>query len=77
MTFTIEEPTYVVDGVLHYVVDHTPALFHKTFTYNNSEVIWKYINELQTGHYDEVLGDSLIIDQGRIVDQEITEFQHR
>lgn len=74
---TIEEPTYVVDGVLHYVVDHTPALFHKTFTYNNSEVIWKYIDELQTGHYDEVLRNSLIIDQGRIIDQEITEYQHR
>ena len=74
---TIEEPTYMVDGVLHYVVDHTPALFHKTFTWNNSEVIWKYINELQKGIYDEVLQDALIIEDGRIVDNEINKYQRR
>ena len=74
---TIENPTYVVDGVMHYVVDHTPALFHKTFTWNNSEVIWKYINELQSENYDEVLSDALIIKDGEIVDDEIRKFQGR
>lgn len=74
---TIEDPTYVVDGVLHYVVDHTPALFHKTFTWNNSEVIWRYINELQSENYGKVLSDALIIKDGEIVDQEIIEFQNR
>lgn len=74
---TIENPTYIVDGVLHYVVDHTPALFHKTFTWNNSEVIWKYINELQGGSYSEVLNDALIIKDGLIVDNEINKFQGR
>ena len=74
---TIEEPTYMVDGILHYVVDHTPALFHKTFTWNNSEVIWKYINELQSENYDEVLSDALIIKDGEIVDDEIRKFQGR
>ena len=74
---TIAEPTYMVDGILHYVVDHTPALFHKTFTWNNSEVIWKYINELQSENYDEVLSDALIIKDGEIVDDEIRKFQGR
>lgn len=74
---TIEAPTYMVDGVLHYVVDHTPALFHKTFTWNNSEVIWKYINELQSENYDEVLHNALIIKDGQIVDDEIIKFQGR
>lgn len=74
---TIENPTYVLDGVMHYVVDHTPALFHKTFTWNNSEVIWKYINELQSENYDEVLSDALIIKDGEIVDDEIRKFQGR
>lgn len=74
---TIEKPTYMVDGVLHYVVDHTPALFHKTFTWNNSEVIWKYINELQNENYDEVLHDALIIKDGKIVDNEINKYQGR
>lgn len=74
---TIEKPTYMVDGVLHYVVDHTPALFHKTFTWNNSEVIWKYINELQSENYDEVLYDALIIKNGKIIDKEINKYQGR
>lgn len=74
---TIENPTYMVDGVLHYVVDHTPALFHKTFTWNNSEVIWTYINELQSDKYGEVLSDALIIKDGEIVDNEIKKFQGR
>ncbi len=74
---TIEKPTYMIDGVLHYVVDHTPALFYKTFTWNNSEVIWKYINELNNGIYGEVLKDALIIEDGRIVDSEINKYQGR
>ena len=74
---TIENPTYMVDGVMHYVVDHTPALFHKTFTWNNSEVIWKYINELQSENYGKVLSDALIIKDGEIVDDEIRKFQGR
>lgn len=74
---TIEEPTYIVDGVLHYVVDHTPALFHKTFTWNNSEVIWKYIAELQKEIYGKVLNDALIIQDGRIIDNEINRYQGR
>lgn len=74
---TIKKPTYTVDGILHYVVDHTPALFHKTFTWNNSEVIWKYINELQKDDCSGVLEESLIIKNGMIVDTEISRFQGR
>lgn len=74
---TIEKPTYLVEGILHYSVDHTPTIFHKTFTKNNSEVIWPYINELQSGNFDEVLSDALIIENGVIVDQEIIRYQER
>ena len=74
---TITEPTYFVDGVLHYAVDHTPALFHKTFTWNNSEVIWQYIDELQRDCCGQVLNDAMIIRNGIIVDEEISSFQGR
>lgn len=74
---TIEEPTYIVDGVLHYVVDHTPALFYKTFTYNNSEIIYTYIEQLMNGEVDAVLSDALIIQEGRILDEEIIRYQGR
>ena len=74
---TIEEPTYEMEGVLHYVVDHTPSLFYKTFTWDNSQVIYPYINQLVAEDIGTVLKDSLIIDNGRIVDKEIIEFQKR
>ena len=74
---TIEEPTYVVDGVLHYAVDHTPALYYKTFTRDNSRIMRRYLGEFLSGDYSEALLGSLIIDEGRIVDAEISSFQNR
>ena len=74
---TIEEPTYIVDGILHYVVDHTPALFFKTFTWNNSEIMWPYLDQLISDKPEKVLRDSLIISCGVIIDQEINSFQNR
>lgn len=74
---TIEQPTYEAEGILHYVVDHTPSLFHKTFTVNNSKVICPFLNELMTGECGTVLNDCLIMRDGVIVDQEISKFQNR
>lgn len=74
---TIEHPTYEAEGVLHYVVDHTPSLFHKTFTVNNSKVICPFLNELMTGECGTVLNDCLIMRDGVIVDPEISKFQNR
>lgn len=74
---TIENPTYTVDNVLHYVVDHTPALFYKTFTRNNSEIIVPYIEELVCGNIGTVLNNALIIKKGEIVDERISAFQNR
>lgn len=74
---SIERPTYIVDGILHYAVDHTPSFFYKTFSYNNSKVIFPYIAQLMSGEIGKVLSDALIIDNGKIVDKEIIEFQGR
>jgi len=74
---TIDNPTYRVDGIMHYVVDHTPALFHQTFTWNNSAILWTYLDKLIHGDIDAVLADSLIIQDGRIVDDEINKYQNR
>ena len=41
---TIEEPTYLVDGIMNYVVDHKPSLFYKTATVVISEDVSKYID---------------------------------
>ena len=74
---TIEHPTYKVEGILHYAVDHTPSLFYKTFSWDNSETIYKYIDMLISGECDQVLSDSLIIENGVILDKSIIEFQKR
>lgn len=74
---TIEEPTYTVDGVLHYVVDHTPALFYKTFTCNNSAIIWPYLEQIIQNEYGDVMRNALIIENGEVIDQEIIKYQNR
>ena len=74
---TIENPTYVVDGILHYAVDHTPSFFFKTFSFKNSEAIVPYVEELINEQPGEVLQDCLIIENGIIIDEEINRFQGR
>ncbi|MGN1443039.1 MAG: N(5)-(carboxyethyl)ornithine synthase [Acutalibacteraceae bacterium] len=74
---TIENPTYIVDGIVHYVVDHTPALYYKTFSKDNSETVYPYIEQLMTDKPDKVLQSALIIKDGIIIDEEINRFQRR
>ncbi len=74
---TIDDPVYVKEGILHYVVDHTPALFYKTVSVSLSNECTKHIDELITGNYSEVLQNAFIIDNGTILDQRINEFQNR
>lgn len=73
---TIENPTYVVDGVLHYVVDHTPALFYKSTSEAISQVLPKYLDELiKSGMID--MPRIMIVKDGKVLDERINKFQHR
>lgn len=74
---TIENPTYVVDGIVHYVVDHTPSLFYKTFSRENSKIILPFLEELLENNISKTLKDALIIENGIIVDKEILIHQKR
>ena len=74
---TIESPTYLMNGVLHYVVDHTPSIFYKTFSRNNSELIYPYLEELMQETPGQVLRQALIFEKGEIVDQNIRMYQNR
>ncbi len=74
---TIENPVYIIDGIMHYAVDHTPSIFYKTFSYQNSDIIIPYLERLMNNDHDDVLNQSLIIYQGRILDQEIINYQRR
>lgn len=74
---TFEDPTYYVDGILHYAVDHTPSIFYQTATAAISEETSKYIDDLIEGNPNPILRDALIIEDGKIMDQDINKFQDR
>lgn len=74
---TISEPIYYVDGICHYVVDHTPALFFKSVSRSLSNSIVKYLNALINDDSNEVINNATIIKEGVIIDKRISDFQHR
>lgn len=74
---TIENPTYEVNGIVHYVVDHTPALVYKTVSSELSKASFKYYDQLITGEMDECLKKAKITENGIILDQRINEYQNR
>ncbi|MDR0907702.1 MAG: N(5)-(carboxyethyl)ornithine synthase [Rikenellaceae bacterium] len=74
---TIDDPTYMVDGVRHYVVDHTPSLFYKTTTESLSAIAAPYFDQLIEGVEDDVLKRCKIFQDGNILDPRIIEYQNR
>lgn len=74
---TLENPIYSVDGIVHYVVDHTPSLFYKTTSESISEVVVKFLDNLIEGKDNIILKNATPIIQGRIVDARIIDFQKR
>ncbi len=74
---TIEAPIYEVDGIVHYAVDHTPALFYKTVSDSLSAEVVKYLDSLIEDRPGEVLKQCLIIENGKILDQRIIDHQNR
>ena len=74
---TIEKPTYTVDGIIHYVVDHTPTLLYKDATKSISNEVVKFLDDMIEDIYNPILEQSLIIKEGKIIDSEINKFQNR
>lgn len=76
---TIENPTYLVDGIMHYVVDHTPSLFWKTTSESLSAEVVKYIDILIENLQleNEVMAKCHNFEQGIILDDRINKFQNR
>lgn len=57
---TIANPTYMVDGILHYVVDHTPSLLYRTASYSISAEIAKYVDDLIENRANATLEASVV-----------------
>lgn len=74
---TIEDPVYYKNGVLHYVVDHTPSLFFKTASSEISAQVSRFIDEISNDHYSEIIEKAVCIKNGIVIDERINEFQGR
>lgn len=74
---TFREPTYVMDSIMHYAVDHTPSLFFKTASASISQQIRLYAEHLAEGTLCQTLQEAKITDGGRILDHRIIRFQKR
>lgn len=77
---TIDNPVYEVDGVIHYAVDNTPAMYPITVTKVLSEGVSKYIDcliEKEFDEYPENLKTASVIKKGCINDERIKKFRER
>lgn len=76
---TIDDPVYMVEGVLHYVVDHTPSLISYSVTRSIGDVLIEYIDDIinEDIGYNSVLKKATIIENGIILDQRIVDYQSR
>lgn len=68
---TIKDPIYYRDGIMIYSVCNVPSIFYKTATKGMSKALAPYIDDLVTQKENTVLTNSIIINQGKIIDQRI------
>ncbi len=67
----MDKPVYMVDGIMHYAVDHTPSLFYKSFTKDTSKLILPYLEQLISGKLNAPLRKAIIIKDGKILDNTV------
>ncbi len=77
---TIDDPVYVVDQVIHYAVDNTPAMYPITVTKVLSRGLEPFIDcllECEPEQYPESLQKAVVIRDGVILDKRSTEFREK
>lgn len=74
---TIENPDYLIDGIRHYVVDHTPSLFYKTSSIEISKTVSPFLDVLIEGTQNSILKNATCIERGEIIDKRIYEYQNK
>jgi len=72
---SIDDPVYTVDGVIHYAVDNTPAMFPITVSKILSEHWARYADLLVTGAYPENLYAAIDVETGVIRNAAVTRFR--
>lgn len=74
---TIENPIYIVDDIIHYAVDNTPAMFPHTVTKVLSKEFSKLVDNLIEDNWTDMIKDALVIKNGYIKDENIKKFREK
>lgn len=64
---TINNPVYVKDGIMHYVVDHTPSILYRTATKEIEKIAVPYLIKLMNNDIDETLTGCKIAENGMLI----------
>lgn len=74
---TIDDPVYIVDGVIHYAVDNTPAMFPLTVTNHLSEKFSNFVDKIINNDFSKELQKAIVISDGAIIDPNIVAYRKR
>lgn len=74
---TIDDPVYIVDGVIHYAVDNTPAMFPLTVTNHLSEKFSEFVDQIINNEFSEEIQKAIVIDNGKIIDPDIAAYRKK
>jgi len=74
---TIDDPVYEVDGIIHYAVDNTPAMYPVTVTKVLSDGFKGYVDEIIEGEYSQPINEAVVIRNGHIVYECIRSFREK
>lgn len=72
---TIDNPVYEVDGIIHYTVDNTPAMYPITVTKVLSEGLASRIDEIVEWNLGKAHQDAMVIDNGVVKCAEIQSYR--
>ena len=72
---TIDDPIYEIDGVIHYAVDNTPAMFPITVTKEISREISKLVDCVIANDLPDCVRKAIVIENGHIRDERIRDFR--
>ena len=74
---TIDHPVYEVDGILHYAVDNTPAMFPITVSKAFSRLLAPMVDAVLEDRLTEEMERAVVIRDGVVLDQRIHAFRER
>ena len=74
---SFDAPCYVVEGITHYVVDHTPSLLFEEASESISRALLQHLDNLIEEKPDPCLQKALAVEKGVIVDRRIIDYQER